>query len=45
MNKLALLAKWHKTREISLASDICEMMWNELSPEERKKWEDEAELD
>lgn len=45
MNVMIMLAKWNKTKELALANDICKLLWDGLPPEQRKKWEDEAELD
>ena len=40
MDLKAMLEEWNLTRDLSLANDICEVLWEEM-----EDFEDEPELD
>lgn len=40
MDLKAMLEEWHETKDLSLANDICEELWEEM-----EDFEDEPELD
>lgn len=39
-NLTQMLHEWHDTKSIALATDICEMLWNEM-----EAFENESQLD
>jgi hypothetical protein len=40
MDLKKMLEEWHETKSVSLASDICQELWDEM-----EDFEDEPELD